>query len=127
MKKIMRLTESDLVRIVKRVINEQSGTSGHSTFYILKKEFEPSGFKFNKYNESLMDLANGDDMNGAYITYDNNSNNTRIRWGVVSNGKSLIDKEMILNGTNDAKILDSVRKDLGKYKNYKFKKTPYQG
>ena len=44
MKKIVRLTESDLVRIVKRVINEERRGEGNTIFILDEKDIVDYGF-----------------------------------------------------------------------------------
>jgi hypothetical protein len=51
MKKIVRLTESDLVRIVKRVITESEGELNSAYWQQIRKSLEPLGFKYTSYNE----------------------------------------------------------------------------
>ncbi len=57
MKKIIRLTESDLVRIVRRVINEEKTNpceSWEDTVKFIKSEkLEIQGFKFKRFIENI--------------------------------------------------------------------------
>ncbi len=124
MKKIVRLTESDLVRLVKRVINEQENAH-HTIYKDLKDRYIPYGFReedYTKMNAGLL-LMKGDDNNGVSIT----SNGVDIGWAVTIDGKTKLFKEAKLDGNNNAKIFNDIIKDIDPYKNYQFKKTPYQG
>ncbi len=56
MKKVIRLKESDLIRLVKKVINEAEtksieGELNNPHFIRLKTELEKLGFKYKTYNE----------------------------------------------------------------------------
>ena len=120
MKKIVRLTESDLVRIVKRVVSEQKTHTGLGDIYDKLKSF---GFKLdeNPYNPKV---SKGDDQNGAHIfTKDNNTYNLYV----VVNGKPVIKKEYKLAAPNYSIDVNTIIKDLGNYKTFQFKKSPYQG
>lgn len=59
MKKIVRLTESDLVRLVNRVINEQSETK-EDFLKGLKKDFLKKGFQSQQGVNSLLSMKKGD-------------------------------------------------------------------
>jgi hypothetical protein len=112
MGRVVRLTESDLSRIVKRVIMEQKT---HSGLAHAAEKLSSYGFKLNK---TLSIVAKGNDMNGATIAYDHQNNKYRL--SVRINGKSKIDKSYPVNpktGVDIGKIID----DLGMYKTYKFK------
>ena len=120
MKKVIRLTESDLMRIVKRVVNEQKTHTGLGDIYEKLKSF---GFKLdvNPYNPSVY---KGDDQNGAHIlTNDNNTYNLYV----VVNGKPVIKKVYKLTPPNYLIDVNAILKDLGEYKTFQFKKSPYVG
>jgi hypothetical protein len=51
MAKIVRLTESDLTRLVKRVIVEQEGEKGQMKWSEIKKQFAKYNPKFRKFNQ----------------------------------------------------------------------------
>jgi len=67
MKKIVRLTERDLTRLVKRIINEQGGlprNGGSTMFKELKKYFDicpniPPNSLSNKYADDIYDSMDG--------------------------------------------------------------------
>ena len=61
MSKIIRLTESDLIRLVKRVINEQSTPS------IFDECFTTQGIPLDKLPQSCKDMINNkDEVNSFY-------------------------------------------------------------
>jgi len=109
MKRVIRLTESDLTRIVKRVINEMEDVDVHSTFKKLQNYYEPKGFKKQDF-PGYMELSKGDDMNGSWIQFYSSSN--KFKWGKDKNGKSLVAKEMVATADNGdeiyKKITDSI-------------------
>jgi len=93
MKKIIRLTESDLARIVRRVINEEEKkTSPCETWedtlkFIKSKKLEIQGFKFKRFIEGI-------ESNPA--VFENSTTKATLRlnpkktWEVYSsNGKGL--------------------------------------
>ena len=51
MKKVIRLTESDLVRIVKRIITESEGDLNNPGWNKIKNEFMSKGFEYFTYTE----------------------------------------------------------------------------
>jgi hypothetical protein len=55
MSKVIKLTEQDLVRLAKRVIQEQSETL-ESFLQMVKKDFLKKGFKLIKSNYSLLSM-----------------------------------------------------------------------
>ena len=67
MKKIIRLTESDLTRIVKRVIQEEG----------YPRLIDPSQFEFNDYNVKPFDDLLTTKYNFEYLK-NNNGNHTYI-------------------------------------------------
>jgi len=124
MSKIVRLTESDLTRIVKRVINEQQKQDPHFIFKNLKNRFIPLGFKVVEYpGSNIVSLEKGDDMNGAFIQHVNG----KIRWGVQIDGQTKVEGSAVPNGYNEEQIFNQIIKAMDPFKDYKFKKTPYQG
>ena len=120
MKKVIRLTESDLMRIVKRVISEEKTHTGLGDIYEKLKSF---GFKLdvNPYNPSVY---KGDDQNGVHIfTNDNNTYNLVV----AVNGKTVKQKVYKLTPPNYLIDVNAIIKDLGTYKTFQFKKSPYVG
>jgi hypothetical protein len=132
MKRIIRLTESDLARIVRRVINEEMEGGTHSPMYHLAQALTPFGFeKLNNYSSVLgpdgvfNGLSKGDDSNGVYIYYSSSSKNIEL---IVSvNGKTIINKTYPLSPPDYLVDHNKILKDLGAYKTYKFKKTVNKG
>jgi hypothetical protein len=59
MKKIVRLTERDLTRLVKRVISESEGELNNKFWMQIKKTLEGMGFKFESHNEKGEGLSMG--------------------------------------------------------------------
>jgi hypothetical protein len=129
MKKIIRLTESDLMRLVKRVIKEQEGVSGkHSTFLNLVTKLKPYGFIEDKRMEQMLGkgfliLSKGDDTNGIQIMF--NVNNVTWSWSVVQNGVAKVNKERKIEG--DYSIIDKIEgiimNDIKPYISMKVKPT----
>ena len=115
MKKIIRLTESDLTRLVKRVIMEQKT---HRGLYELEKQLKPFGFV---KDTELMNVSKGDDYNGAAIIYRQSENKYILV--VTINGKDKIYKEYKLTPPNYIVDVNKIIGDLGNYKDYKFLKT----
>jgi len=122
MKKIIRLTESDLTRIVKRVIMEQKT---HQGLYELEKQLKPFGFV---KEPELMAVSKGSDDNGAFIQYrqhELDANGKKVSDDkyvlvVTINGKHKIYKEYKLTPPNYMIDVTKIINDLGDYKNYKF-------
>jgi hypothetical protein len=115
MKKIIRLTESDLTRIVKRIINEMEDVDVHSTFKKLQNYYEPKGFTKKVYDlpgegPDYMELSKGDDRNGSYIQF--YSGNNKFRWGKDKGGKSLVSGEMIATADNGNEIYKKITSSI---------------
>lgn len=64
MKKVVRLTESDLIRIVKRVINEQSTTD--TTPSIFDECFTTQNIPLDKLPQSCKDMINNKDKVNSF-------------------------------------------------------------
>ena len=131
MGRIVRLTEQDLARIVRRVINEQKGGT-HSAMAHLADALIPFGFiKTNNANTKLgpngefNGLSKGDDSNGANIYY--SSSNMKISLSVSVGGVEKVQKEYPISAPDYLVDDKQILKDLGIYKTYKFKKTPNRG
>ena len=76
MEKIVRLTESDLVRIVRRVINEEAGDvkDPKTHFDTVINALVPMGFTKSEYRNNgvtmvFKDGKGGGDVNGIYVNY----------------------------------------------------------
>ena len=131
MGRIIRLTESDLTRLVKRVIREQKDGT-HSPMSYLADELVPLGFvKTNNANTNLGPkgefnaLTKGMDENGANIYYSSSDN--KIYLNVYVGGVEKVDKEYPIIAPNYLVDHNQILKDLGIYKTYKFKITPNRG
>ena len=133
MRRIVRLTEQDLARIVRRVIKEEEQKDGtHSAMYYLAKELIP--YKFEKENNATTTLGpngefnglgKGDDINGAYIYY--SSNNMNISLTVSVDGVLKVNKKYPITEPGNFVDHKQILKDLGNYKTYNFKTTTYRG
>ena len=131
MGRIVRLTERDLTRLVRRVIREQKGGT-HSAMVHLANELEPDGFiKTNNAGATLgpngefNGLSKGTDESGAYI-YDSSLNN-KIQLIVTINRDVIVNKEYKKTGPDYTVDSKQILDDLGKYKTWEFKKPPYRG
>jgi hypothetical protein len=131
MARIIRLTESDLTRIVKRVIREQKGGT-HSPMAHLADELIPLGFvKLNNGTTNLgpngeyNSLSKGMDGNGADIYY--SSTHMKIYLSVSVGMVEKVHKEYPITAPDYLVDHKQILKDLGIYKTYKFKKTPNRG
>jgi hypothetical protein len=58
MKKIVRLTESDLVRIVKKVISESEGDTNNPNWVSIKQQLIKRGFKLFKTTKKVSGVKN---------------------------------------------------------------------
>lgn len=132
MGRIIRLTEKDLTRIVRRVINEEQKGGTHSSMAYLAKELIPFGFvKENNatthlgLNGEFNGLSKGDDVNGANIYY--SSNDMKIYLSVSVGGVVKVQKKYPITAPDYLVDHKQILKDLGDYKIYKFKKTPNRG
>lgn len=115
MKKVVRLTETDLVRIVKRVINEQDrgfgdpksnegGTEFEHFYNIVKPQLIKNGFKFD-YNEPLKKYGKENSLNyggheGVNVLWDR-INGKYFVW--VGNNQGM--KEFKLGGGVNTKVV----------------------
>jgi len=131
MGRIVRLTERDLTRLVRRVIREQEGGT-HSAMSYLADALEPFGFQ-KLYNGSptlgpngeCNSLSKGMDGNGADIYY--SSSDMKIYLSVNVGMVEKVQKEYPISAPDYLVDDKQIIKDLGIYKTYKFKKTPNRG
>ena len=131
MGRIVRLTERDLTRLVRRVIREQKGGT-HSAMVHLADVLIPFGFvKLNNGTTNLgpngeyNSLSKGMDGNGADIYY--SSDDMKIYLSVSVGEDEKVDKEYAITAPDYLVDDKQILKDLGIYKTYKFKKTPNMG
>ncbi len=136
MGKIVRLTESDLVRLVKRVINEQSTNNNENWHFFadLKSQFIPKGFVEDKMANTygVLQLTKGDDYNGIVIGI--NTRTGECNWAVSKNGKYIVNKNYQINykdtnnvGREGKKVFDMIVKDITPYAAMKFTPTQNRG
>jgi hypothetical protein len=89
MKKIIRLRESDLVKLIKKVINEDSGVEP-THFTDIKKTLSPLGFKLeNTMDTYSLDFGDKNDNFLSVIYYKNDP-----RYYVISMGGGKYDMEI---------------------------------
>jgi hypothetical protein len=69
MKKIVRLTESDLVRLVKRVINEKRNMNEYEYFYYIPDWYGPNTM-FNE-NDEKVKLSDYPEIEDAFKFFNN--------------------------------------------------------
>jgi hypothetical protein len=130
MKRIIRLTESDLAKIVKRVLKEQQTEKGktHSAMSHLEDVLTPFGFsEIKEFIPGVLGISKGDDCNGAHITFSQKSGGVKIQLYVSESCKTIIDKEYKAEAPNYTIDHNKILRDLGKYKTYVFKKTTQRG
>ena len=132
MKRIVRLTERDLTRLVRRVIRENKDGGTHSAMAYLADELVPNGWR-KTYNANtnlgpggvFNALEKGDDQNGASIYY--STNDMFIDLVVVVGGDIKVKKTYHMTPPDYLVDHKRILRDLGQYKNFKFAKTPYMG
>ena len=95
MKKVIRLTESDLVRIVKRVVSEQDNEKmdlGLSTFNtVIVPKLINAGFKQKPTNNQVISYVH---PKGVTFFYDKNGKQYVVYFGSFTKRKSFrIDKD----------------------------------
>ena len=131
MARIIRLTENDLTRLVKRIIREQKGGT-HSPMAHLADVLIPFGFvKLNNASTKLGDngvfngLSKGYDENGASIYYSSRDN--LIQLLVTIDSHVIINKKYKMIPPDYKVDHEQILEDLGSYKTRNFKKPPYRG
>lgn len=138
MARIVRLTESDLTRLVRRVINEQNTDERKQwhTFAALRDTLTSKGFKEDKMMEKygVLSLNKGEvtDQNGIWINCKPTTG--EWGWGVNKNSKPLVEKKYQINlkntntiGAEGKKVYDMIMKDITPYLNMKFGPLRNQG
>lgn len=117
-------TESDLIRLVNKVLNEQTGV-GHSAFVYLNKILKPYGFVLDEGKGfGVPTLYKGSDENGVFIQFYQDKG-FYFQVSVTLNGREVFLKEYPLKESENFTGDSSVKKilaDLEKWKNYKFPK-----
>lgn len=120
MKKVIRLTERDLTRIVRRVLKEESFGNNHKGMDSIYTQLKSSGFKKNTLGTNSVELGN--DYNGLGVTFYSSDNSFNV-WVYVK-GVSKLDKKYTLSSKNNydsSEIVTKVVKDLKNAKDtYKF-------
>lgn len=146
MKKVVRLTEEDLVRIVKKVIAEQAvvgigaPTNEQSKpkqdwhwVGTLRDSLKPYGIVPERdRGDGNTTLAKGNDYDGIFILV--KSRTGEVLWSVVVGGQSKVDKNFKINqqdynniGVQGEKVKNMIMKDIRPYLNMKIRPVPYTG
>jgi hypothetical protein len=105
MKKIVRLTESDLARIVRRVINEEMECDAYCVWKKLRNHYEPKGFKYSTDPDGNEMLTKGKDPNASYVQfYHFDTKNSSDLRGVFRYGKPGVNGKV----SGDHRVVDKV-------------------
>ena len=134
MKKVVRLTESDLARMVKRIIKEEPETTnydrgvGNKALKYLADTLKPFGFVFEPAFHWAPDTIYKETPDGnfeARITFDEVMNSKPERYTfeliVDANSKNYVNKIYPFTKKDDyagSNLLKQILNDLGKWKTY---------
>lgn len=119
MKKVIRLTESDLVRIVKRVISEQT----ENPFYTFLKGKKYKMYKWKEWSKlpeygEIKDLLEPFGYNADNVIYFKNIGYSSIPYRLVTDGKVVV----FLDNSYPKKVKDSFPNPKGPFKVEEIKK-----
>jgi len=105
MKRIVRLTESDLARIVRRVLNEEMECDAYCVWKKLRNHYEPKGFKYSTDPDGNEMLTKGKDPNASYVQfYHFDTKNSSDLRGVFRYGKPGVNGKV----SGDHRVVDKV-------------------
>ena len=146
MKKVVRLTEEDLVRIVKKVIAEQvvagigAPTNEQSKpkqdwhwVGTLRDSLKPYGIVPQKdRGDGNTTLAKGNDYDGINIFVKHRTG--EVEWVVAVGGQLKVNKNFKINqqdynniGVQGEKVKNMIMNDIRPYLNMKIRPVPYRG
>jgi hypothetical protein len=115
MKRVIRLTESDLTRIVRRIINEESFGNDHQGMNSIYTQLKSIGFKKNTVGTNSVELGN--DYNGLGVTFYSSDKSFNV-WVYVK-GNSKLSKKYTLSSKNNYDSSEIVKKVVTDLKNAK--------
>ena len=135
MKKVIRLSESDLVRLVKKIVNEQSSPK-EDWHWVggLRDMLKPYGIVIdpNFSRDGNTAFQKGNDYDGISIFVKHRTGD--VEWDVVVGGKSKVHKNFKINqqdynniGVQGEKVKNMIMNDLKPYFNIKIRPVPYTG
>jgi hypothetical protein len=116
----------------KPLVSEQmeSPLRHQHTYIDLKNRYKSYGFTEDIQpgflpKDKIYYFTKGEDSNGISIVYDTEEGS--VKCFIKIDGKTIATKGGKPDGINDDKIFKEITQIVDKYKNFKFKKTPYQG
>lgn len=134
MKKVVRLSESDLIRLVKRIVNEQSKPKQDWHWVgTLRDAFKPYGIVPDRdRGDGNTSLQKGNDYDGISIFVKHSTG--EVEWDVVVGGQSKVHKKFKINqqdydniGVQGEKVKNMIMNDIRPYLNMKIRPVPYRG
>ena len=135
MKKVVRLTESELVRLVRRIVKEQS-TPKQDWHWVgtLRDSLKPYGIVIdpNFSRDGNTSFVKGNDYDGISIFIKHRTG--EVEWDVVVGGQGKVNKKFKINqedynniGVQGEKVKNMIMNDIKPYLNMKIRPIPYTG
>jgi hypothetical protein len=118
MKKIVRLTESDLVRLVKRVIEEQSSSNGKKAIDSIKAAMVGPGTSERGVLNGVFLIQNQNDYNDALAIVKKEGYNTIMQFistDMSYSNQDAVGKLKAVAGVYDNPTLDKMSNHLKQY------------